>query len=270
MNWVYRTIQINKVAFWIIFILFILMWIPITLMSLIVTGSMLHVVTNVYSFDFSNIYVNTLFFLISWVFVMALFYYTIVILPVRSVWARDKSNSLFNNWHNHKNIIGKDLYHLLEFYNIELNFALGIVEKCLNEIPIKYKKQDYSATLGNFRRRYKYWYYYLVFPLLGKIFPTSIKDFYNGRYRSQLFRVITFHLPDNKLYLLVGNERVGNPFIPIILSSHNAIYVQICGVNEENETLVQKLETKITEKLKQNPDIRFLSPGSTQEDMLIN
>jgi len=46
--------------------------------------------------------------------------------------------------------------------------------------------------------------------------------------------------------------------------------IQISGITHENREFALELESKITEKLKQNPDIRFLTPESTHEDIKIN
>jgi len=216
-------------------------------------------------------------------------------LPIRLIWSKAKSNLLFGNWYNHKNIIGKDIYHLMEFYNkednvvhdINNNFILRfkdnilkfrnnvmrlesiscVVEEFLNEKQVKYQKEKrFLGYPGYLRRGYKRRYYHLVFPLLCKLFPTSIRDFSN--YRRRFPDGITFQLPDNKLYILVGVEGVGNPLIPaIFFLTHPAAYIQICGICDENRLFVEELELKITGKLKQNPNIKFLTPESTKYDI---
>ena len=294
MNWVYQTIGINKKIVWLLSILFLLMCFPIAIISLLTAGIVLQFIAEIHNFN--NHYISTLLFFLLFGFVMALIYYFIIILPIRFVWASAKSSRLFADWYSHKNLIGKDIYHLLEFYNQEeikqeadnnlilkigngksklRNAVLGldslscIVEECLNEKQIKYEKRDDSKfQWGYFKRQYRYKYFYFVFPLLNKIFPTSIRDFSN--YRKRIPRGVAFQLPDNELYILVGIENIGNLFIPTIFSITPVEYIQICGVDNKNKTYVQELEFKITEKLKQNLNIKFLTDESVQKDIKLN
>ena len=81
----------------------------------------------------------------------------------------------------------------------------------------------------------------------------------------------SFHLPNKKLYLHVGAEGIGS-FEWIYLlgnleSAPFAQYIQICGITNENREFAQRLESKITEKLKQNPNIKFLAPESSRYDI---
>ncbi len=112
------------------------------------------------------------------------------------------------------------------------------------------------------------------------------------RFSYRFYRGVLIHVPGKKLYVYISFIKIS------LLNSHGKIIyftlvpprygvegshlkrfrekelfnqcIQVSGITDENREFVLELESKITEKLKQNSDIKFLTPNSTQEDIKIN
>ena len=84
-------------------------------------------------------------------------------------------------------------------------------------------------------------------------------------------KAIIFHIENKKLYVVVGVEGIGSFDSMYMLGNLETApftqYIQICGVTDENKRFVHELESKITEKLGQNPNIKFLTPSSSRYDI---
>ena len=224
MNWVYRMIQINKRVVWLLPILFLILFIPITILLLVAAGLIVRLFTNITNPDVLGIITALL-----WFFLFMLFWMIIPALLIHYLWSRAESNYLGNNWHNYKNMVGKDLYHLLECYSgddfikgiremysnfnksvLRMKQVSNIVDECLKETGVRYTKDSL-----NFLKRYVY-FIFPVFPFIGRTLFTKISFKELFTYRGRTGNGTIFHTPDDKLYIVVGVEGVGGSGIPLI------------------------------------------------------